>query len=348
VKTISGKLLLYSRISKLVLLSALLGIATAAPSMAQSDTSAVGILKTQALAVDPLVKSNIAHRFLEAVPFLPHITTPRVVWVQKDPRRYLSDADYNRLTDSARKSFEKRELDESFYYNTRYGTPLAFVRPLDLLGQAGLESLFRSHIVDFGFGSIGQLRLMASLGANVTGIEVDPLLQILYSAPEDHLVPNIDPTNSYLGSLKTLYGSFPSDSALLTQVGTAYDAFISKNTLKRGYIHPEREADPRMLVHLGVDDSTFVQTVYRLLKPGGFFLIYNLHPKKSGPDEKYIPWSDGRCPFDLALLERVGFKVITYDQDDTPFARTVGTAFDWDKEMTFEKDLYATYTLMRK
>jgi hypothetical protein len=348
VRTISGRSRPYNRVSTLVLLSALLGITTTTPSFAQSDTSAIGILKAQALAVDTLVKSSVAHRFLEAVPYLPHIPKPRVVWVQKDPRRYLSDADYNKLTDSARKSLEKRELDENFYYNTRYGTPLAFVRPLDLLGQAGLKSLSRSHIVDFGFGSIGQLRLMASIGANVTGIEVDQLLQILYSAPEDHLVSNIDPNSSYLASLRALYGSFPSDSALLAQVDSECDAFISKNTLKRGYIHPEREADPRMLIHLGVDDSTFVQTVYRLLKPGGFFLIYNLHPKKSSPDEQYIPWSDGRCPFDLALLERVGFKVITYDKDDTPFARTMGTAFGWDKEMTFEKDLYATYTLLRK
>jgi hypothetical protein len=316
---------------------------------AQTDSSAVGVLKAQAVAVAPLVKSSIGHQFLDAVPHLMRVTTPRVVWIQKDPRKYLSNTDYNLLPDSAKTTFTKNELDESFYYNTRYGTPLAFVRPLDLLGQAGLKSLSGAHIVDFGFGSIGQLRLMASLGADVTGIEVDKLLPIVYGDNSDvGPMPNIDPTSSRTGSIKTLYGSFPSDTSLANKVSPGLDAFISKNTLKRGYIHPEREVDPRMLVHLGVDDTTFVRTVYNLLKPGGYFMIYNLHPKLSSPDEKFIPWSDGRCPFDRALLEKIGFKILAYDMDDTEFARTMGNAFGWAKDMSYDKDLFGMYTLMQK
>ena len=139
-----------------------------------------------------------------------------------------------------------------------------------------------------------------------------------------------------------------------TTVGTGYDLFISKNTLKHGYIHPEREVDPRMLVHLGVDDSTYVRTIYDLLKPGGYFMIYNLHPKRltpeelAAPDAKYLPWSDGRCPFTRELLEQVGFTVLGYNVDDTEPARAMGNRFGWNKEMTYETDMYGQYTLMRK
>jgi hypothetical protein len=101
-----------------------------------------------------------------------------------------------------------------------------------------------------------------------------------------------------------------------------------------------------MLVHLGVDDEAFVRAVYRVLRNGGFFMIYNLCPAPS--KDKYIPWADGRCPFDRALLERVGFEVIAYNQDDTKAARRMGELVGWSGQMNLEHDLFATYTLMRK
>ncbi len=329
-----------------VMITALVGPET----FAQEDTSGTSTLKTEATALAPLVKSDLAHKFLQAVPDLPQIRPSRVVYVKKETREYLSESAYSQLKDSARAGFVKRELGEDFYYYTRYGSPLAFVRPLDLVAQAGFTKLDGAKIADFGFGTIGQLRLMASLGASVTGIEVDQLLKILYSADGDTgpIKRSRIAGAGKNGALTTLYGSFPSDTILSREAGNGYDVFFSKNTLKRGYIHPEREADPRMLVHLGVDDSTFVKRVYDLLKPGGFFMIYNLHPAKSAPDQPYIPWSDGRCPFDKALLEKTGFTVLTFDQDDTEFARTMGKALGWDKEMKFETDLFGTYTLLKK
>ena len=248
----------------------------------------------------------------------------------------------------SRAGFERRELGEQFYYYTRYGTPLAFVRPLDLLGQAGLTSLRDAGIVDFGFGSIGQLRLMASLGASVTGIEVDPLLEIMYGADMGAVTASkAAGSPGVSGTINLVFGSFP------TEVGGAVtgnlDAFISKNTLKRGYVHPEREVDPRMLVHLGVDDSTFVREVFNRLKPGGLFMIYNLHPARSQPeDEKYTPWSDGRSPFDRATFQAAGFEVLAFDVDDTQYARMMGIALGWAESMDFEKDLFGTYTLVRR
>lgn len=332
----------------------------AATSFAQTDSTAdtlttIQTLQQQAESVATFVSSDIAKQFLAAVPTLPSVS-PRVVYVNRQLREFLSEAEYAAATDSGKAGFEKRDLDEGFYYFTRYGTPLAFVRALDLVGQAGLKSLDSARIADFGFGSIGHLKLLAANGADVVGIEVDPLFKLLYAQPSDvGEMPRAPQAGSgKAGHLTLAIGSFPSDSATRATVGTGYDLFISKNTLKHGYIHPEREVDPRMLVHLGVDDSTYVRTIYDLLKPGGYFMIYNLHPKRltpeelAAPDAKYLPWSDGRCPFTRELLESVGFTVLAYNTDDTTPARAMGNRFGWDKDMDYEKDLYGQYTLVKK
>jgi hypothetical protein len=330
-----------------VLLSAVL----AETVRSQDDTSAVEYLSIEATAVLPLVTSQPAKEYLEAVPDLPTPAEPRVAYVNKATRSVVSQSQYEALSDSARAGYERREYDDDYYYYTRYGTPLAFVRPLDLVCQQGLATLDGARVIDFGFGSIGQLRLMASLGARVDGIDVDPLLGVIYGEPEDtgNVLRATVAGEGEDGSIHVHIGHFPADTSITQALVSNYDAFFSKNTLKRGYIHPEREVDPRMLVHLGVEDSVFVKRVYDLLRPGGFFMIYNLHPKRSTPeDEKYIPWSDGRCPFDRGLLERTGFKVLAYDVDDTEFAHRMAKAFGWDEQMNLETDLFGMYTLLKK
>jgi len=48
-----------------------------------------------------------------------------------------------------------------------------------------VTSVDGKRILDFGYGTVGHLRLLASLGADMVGVEVDPLLRALYSAPGD-------------------------------------------------------------------------------------------------------------------------------------------------------------------
>ena len=318
---------------------------------AQDDSTIIDRLITEATAMEPLVQSQPARDFLGAVENLPRLPAPRIAFVDKATRTKLSQSEFDALDDSAKAPFERREYGDDFYYYTAYGTPLAFVRALDLVGQAGLTTLDGKRVIDFGFGSIGQLKLMASLGATAHGIDVEPLFEIVYSDPSDTgaVVRSDIAGDGENGSVYLHFGSFPSDERILASLGGEFDVFFSKNTLKRGYIHPEREVDPRMLVNLGVEDSVFVKRVYDLLKPGGYFMIYNLHPKRSTPeDEKYIPWSDGRCPFDRGLLERTGFNVIALDVDDTKFAHQMAAALGWTEQMNLETDLFGMYTLLQR
>lgn len=319
---------------------------------AQGDPvpSGVARMTVEAAAMDPLVKATLARAFLAAVPCLPRLETPRTVYHNKEKREALTPLQASGMSDAQKSGFTERKITEQFYYYTRYGSPVAFVRPLEILGRAGVKSADDLRVLEFGFGSIGQMRALASLGADVTGIEVDPLLRAIYSDPADtgSIARCASAGTGSGGSVNLVFGAFPADVAVTGQVGRGYDVFVSKNTLKRGYIHPEREVDPKLLVQLRVDDETFVRAMFDVLKPGGFALIYNLSPAPSKAGEPYKHWADGHSPWPRALYERVGFAVIAYDQDDTAAARAMGQALGWDRDMDLENDLFGVYTLLRK
>lgn len=310
--------------------------------------SAVAELHREATALKPLVKSRLARDFLDATTKLPRIA-PRKLLHDSTRTHYYTPADASMLPDSVQARLLERRLDEGFYYYTRYGSPLAYVRALEILAGRGFERVENQRIADFGYGTIGHLKLLASLGADVTGIDVDPLLERLYSAPEDRTALPLHGERA--GRIDLVHGHFPAEEATVRQVGSGYHLFLSKNTLKNGYIHPEQPVDKRMLVDLGVDDTTYVRTIFRLLEPGGSFMIYNLTPAPNGPGKPYRPMADGRSPFSRALLESAGFRVLAPDRDDGEAARAMGHALGWDQgegRMDLANDLFATWTLARK
>ncbi|HZJ71531.1 MAG TPA: hypothetical protein VFF36_11420 [Planctomycetota bacterium] len=327
--------------------------AAPAASAAAPAAPAPGVtaqMKSEATAMKPLATSKLAGEFLGAIGCLPSLESPRVVFYDKAKGLALTEAQAASMTPEQLAGYERRELDETFFYSTRYGTPVAFVRPLEILGQAGMTSVDGLRLLDFGFGSIGQLHALASAGAQVTGVEVDTLLQALYSQPGDTgtIARCASAGEGRDGHLALVFGRWPAEPAAVEAAGGGYDLFISKNTLKRGYIHPEKPVDPRRLVQLGVDDEAFVRAVFERLKPGGLFLIYNLCPAAAPDDKPYIPWADGRSPFARELCERIGFAVVAFDADDTPAARAMGAALGWGADMDLESDLFGTYTLLEK
>ncbi len=264
-----------------------------------------------------------------------------------ETRHYYSKPEVLRMAREQRARLEKKVLEPAAYYTTKYGSPLAYSRVVDLLGKGGMSSFAGKRVLDFGYGTIGHLKLMAFQGADVVGVDVDSYLTALYSADGDQGVHrNADGSD---GNIRLVEGHWPGDEAVRKMVGEGYDLFLSKNTLKRGYIHPEREADPSRLVQLGVNDEVFVRSVYDLLEPGGLFALYNLSPAQNPPDKPYIPWADGQCPFKRELLEKVGFEVVSFDKDDTAAAREMGRLLGWGElGMNLETGLFGHITLLRR
>jgi SAM-dependent methyltransferase len=308
----------------------------------------VAQLRQEARALEPLVASQLARSFLRAAPELPSIT-PRRLFFDEAKKTYLSDAEADSLGDEKRRSIKPVPVDDTFYYTTKYGSPLAYVRPIDLLGQSGVEDVSGRRVLDFGYGTIGHLRLLAGLGAEVNGVDVDPLLRALYGAPEDQgIIKNRRGRN---GRIRLIHGRFPADEAVRKSVGGDYDLILSKNTLKRGYVHPERPVDPRRLLDLGVDDARFVKALYDALKPGGRVLIYNISPAPSPPGQPYKNWADGRCAFARETWVAAGFRILAFDRDDSEEIRRVAQALGWDRgesPMDLKNDLFAQYSLMER
>jgi hypothetical protein len=331
----------------------------AAPAVAQPEDehqhmSTVEVLRQEAAAVMPLVENRGTRRLLMSTSWLPFPGTHRL-YQSRDRTKAITAAAWEALPEDERVGYTLQELDEQFFYYTRYGSPMAYARALDLActHMGGGECFTKRRILDFGYGGVGHLRMLASIGAHAVGVDIDPLIHLLYEqAGVTGAVTGVGLTEEEAvdGTLTLLKGRWPGEQDVRAAAGGEYDLILSKNTLKRGYIHPEQEVDPRMLVHLGVDDAAFLAAVVESLKPGGLFVIYNLSPKQR--EDRYIPWADGRSPFDRGALEAAGLEVIAFDADDNERARAMGRALRWDKQgprsMDLENDLFALYTIARK
>ncbi len=300
-----------------------------------------------------------AKRYLLATNWAPIIEEERTVYYNKTTRDAKTPAEFDALEDAHKAAYLKRDLGEKFYYHTRYGSPHAYARALDLACKSmnAEGDCFRPgmKVLDFGCGGIVHLRLLASLGMHVTGVDVDPLLKAFYrDATDQGEIPGVYTQNGDRGPsglLQLVWGKWPADEAVRTSVGDHYDLVISKNTLKNGYINPEREVPENQRITLGVENEKFVAEVARILNPGGRFIIYNICPRQKKPEEGYIPWADGRCPFPREMLETHGLRVLEFDKDDTEMMRQHAIALEWHKgesAMDLNNDLVVTYTLCER
>jgi len=314
-----------------------------------APVSVVADMKSQAAAATALCETDTARSFLSAASALPSIT-PRVIYRDRERGLAVSEAAWKKLSAEEQAKFKPRDCDERFYYYTGYGTPLNYARAFDIAGKYGVKSWEGKRVVDFGYGSIGHLRMLAALGADAQGIEVEPMFAALYSWPGDQgTIESIAKGKS--GNIALHSGKWPVDPAISKAVGGGYDLFISKNTLKKGYIHPEREADERMLIKLGVEDEAFLKAVHNSLRPGGMMLVYNIAPAQNPADKPFLPMADGRFPFDRALAEKVGFEVLAFDQVDDDVMHKYWFVYFPDPSMTPEnlkESIFTHYTVLRK
>src|SRR5262249_50830165 len=108
------------------------------------------VLKREARALEPQVTSRLAKNFLKAAANLPTIS-PRTVSLDESRKIYLPEAAAKKLDQRARSELKQVALDASFYWNTKYGSPLAYARPLDVLGRSGLDSFSGKKVLDFGY-----------------------------------------------------------------------------------------------------------------------------------------------------------------------------------------------------
>jgi hypothetical protein len=99
---------------------------SAAPAFAAAvdSTSQVAVLAAEAKAVAPLYRSKLVADFLGAVKTLPRVE-PRTIYCDSSRTHCWTEAEAAALPDTQRARLVVRKLDESFYYTTRYGSPLA-------------------------------------------------------------------------------------------------------------------------------------------------------------------------------------------------------------------------------
>lgn len=313
-----------------------------------AEPEGVALLMREAAELRKIIKGKAAREMIDAVDALPTIA-PRTLYLDRPNKNWLTKAEAEKLDADARAKLEETPIDETRYYYTKYGTPLAYARVLDILDRHGLVALTGSRIMDFGYGTIGQLRMMAARGADAVGVEVDSFLNALYCDPSD--TGRMTGQSGRDGRVTLVHGRWPAEDAVKAKAGGGFDVITSKNTLKNGFFHPTQPVPPDRLMNLGVDDTTFVKALYDALKPGGLMIIYNICPAPSKPGEPYKHWADGKCPFPRDMWKKAGFEIIAFDEDDTPFVRKMAVALGWDKgehPMDIENDLFAEYTLVRK
>lgn len=287
-----------------------------APGSAQSQSIGAGVSRIQreAQAVRPLVRSGWANEYLDATA---------------------------RLTGLAPRRMGAESIDEVGYYYAGGDSPAFFARLLDLFGDGETRHLVGRRFLELSYTAIAPLRILAHAGSLAVGVSASPRLRALYSFPGDQGdVPLFG--RAELGRVTLVHGQFPSEPGSVQATGSGYDAVVVKNLLKRGFVHPTDAAPPGTQVNLGVSDEEYLDSLFKLLRPGGRLLVYNLCPPPSPPGQPYKPEADCRNPFSQAKWQGAGFRVRDYDRNDTPVAQS------FSQVLGLPSEIYATYTLVER
>ncbi len=323
-----------------------------------ADDPALAALREEALRLLEVTETEPARELLRAVPLLPPVAPTTVHYRGSHGPEAVAytRAEFEALPEAERAGLTALEVDTQRYYQTFYGSPLAAVRAFDLAAShgfaAGPAGLAGRRVLEYGFGSVGQLRLLASCGAEAVGLEVMPLLRAIYAAPGAQGA--VEGPGGRRGSVKLVFGRWPAEPAAALEVGMGFDLVLSKNTLKRGYVAPRFPVDPRQRLDLGVTAEAFLERLREVLAPGGLVLIYNLGSGAAGEGALYDPSADIESPWTREDYAAHGFEVLAFDEDDGEGARACGRALGWfgagsqGSEDTGDEALSARFTLLRR
>ncbi|MHA7811824.1 MAG: methyltransferase domain-containing protein [Phycisphaerales bacterium] len=310
-----------------------------ASALGMTEPHALEPLHADAEALRDVYRTESAQRMLDEVERLP-IIEARTIHVATRPNRGYTQSKFDSLTVAQREGLQPFEVDAMRYYSTFYGTPLVYARVLELVDRHAPQfEIDNARVMDLGYGQLGQLRLWAQMGADVVGVEVDPILTAMYDGCE--AVGNIEDA----GSVTLIEGAWPNDEDCRRQVAGGYDLIISRNLLKKGYVKPaQRNPSFPVPVAWGMSDEVAVGHFFDALAPGGIVVIESLGPK---PDPAK-PWSDIANPWPRSAWSAAGFEVLAHDTDESPFVRRQGRALGWDERMDLKNGLYGVYSVYRK
>jgi hypothetical protein len=287
----------------------------------------------QARAMEPLVQTRLAKDWLRAAERLPAVR-PRTLY------RDQANGVWSRHPGDGLQPFE---ATEDLYYMANQRSPVAFARAIDLAGRHALRSWAGRRILNFGYGGIGQLKMMAWNGAEAIGVDTDPMLKALYGWPGDS-------GEFGSGHVRLLHGRWPGQVAVREGVGGHLHLFLSMGALSGGSVRWGRSANPEAGVGIGINGETFLRLLHDALRPDGVAIIYNLCPPCAGQGRTGHV-ADGRNPFPQRMWEEAGFEVVAFDSDDSAFARTMARALGWHKgaqAVDSDNGLSAWFSVLRK
>ncbi len=332
-----------------------LGIASA-PLLAQPDDAEPNDARVVE-ALRPLATTPAAHAWLDEGARLPDDVEPRTVHYQRtrEGARAYTQAEHDALSDAEREGLRALECGpDGGYYDTFYGSPLAYLRAIDLgaqnLGEADKDepfSLEGARVFDLGFGQLGQLRMLAQAGAHAVGADPDPILKAIYSRPGD--TGSVAHDEGPDGSVTIVHEVWPASAHARDAVGGGFDLIIARNLIKRGYIDPPQETPAYARVDFGVDDDAFLAALHDALRPGGVLVVYTLGGKYTPPGDGYIASCDIANPWPQAEWENAGFEVLAHDTPEDDMARKAGAALGWvEMGMDLQTQLFGVYSIYRR
>ncbi len=302
----------------------------------------------EAEALREIATTDGARAWLDEAARLPEVE-PRTIHYRRTREgnaAYTAEA-FAALDEEEREGL--RELTcsaESRYYETFYGTPLAYLRAIDLAVAALGDEEFSwsgTRVLDIGYGQIGQLRMLAQAGADAIGVDPDPILEAMYSQPGD--TGDVEGG----GSVAVYCGVWPGDDDVRESVGGDYDIILMRNLYKRGYIDPPQETPAYQQVDFGVSDESFLRLLRESLRPGGVLVVYSLGGTYHPPGESYNASSDIANPWDRDIWEGMEFEIVAHDASEDEKAREVGRRLGWDERgMDLENGLFGVYSIYRR